>query len=58
MAKLELKDVRKVIVPACSSMIGGGPVTCPADDTTTELPFSGFVNVVWNELVSLKVPSG
>jgi hypothetical protein len=46
-----------VIVPASSSTIGAGPLTCPAFEMTTDLPFSGFVNVAMIELVSLKLSS-
>ena len=50
-----LKLVKKVIVPAASSMIGGGPLTCPAFEMMTAFPFSGFVAVARNEAVSLKL---
>jgi hypothetical protein len=50
-----LKGVRKVIVPASSSTIGAGPLISPADEMTTDLPFTGFVTVDLKELVSLKL---
>jgi hypothetical protein len=36
-------------------MIGGGPTTCPAFETTTDFSFTGLVNVCLAELVSLKL---
>src|SRR6266498_605195 len=52
-----LKEVKKVIVPASSSTRGAGPLTSPADEMTTDLPFAGFVTLELKELVSLKLSS-
>ena len=45
------------MVPATSSMTGGGPLTFPADETTTDLPVTGLVNVPMKELVAVKLSS-
>jgi hypothetical protein len=49
--------VRKVIVPASSSMIAVGKLISPAFERTTDFPFAGLVNVCRAELVSLALPS-
>src|SRR3954453_2423966 len=47
----------KVIVPAVSSMIGGGPLDWPAADVSTDLPVAGLVIVLRMENVFLKLSS-